>query len=486
MEKKATLFEYVYRQLVSDIEQGALRYGDALPSLHDLCDRFRVGIRTIRDVQRALKADGYIVVEERKRAVVAYRPADDADDGRIRALLARREVVDDCYRTLELVMPPLFHLAARCCSDEDLFALAQDAKRVDRSGVSEGWRISHASIVLHGLVAKAGNPLFTSCFASLERIGLVPVVPGFESPFASRAVDVDGGLMTWMFSSLLLRDADEVQYRFGCMYRGVAQRVGAYFDALENAYAPAVDIGSFGYAWNAKAGLEFVHGQIARNLVERIVRGEFVDGQLLPSIAELSAQYGVSASTVQKAYGALNVIGVARTVNGLGTRVQLGNATFSERWLEDHSFKRDVGTYVHAAQMMCAVLPAALSRVQGHAEEVASSAERALAVEEGDWAVSKALITGLIECTEPCALQTILRELNDLLRWGAFLTLFAASRESASALSSLESIALGQARRADDEGFSQSMTAYYRLMLQSVLAFLERAGMIDVDRTIVP
>ena len=92
--------------------------------------------------------------------------------------------------------------------------MAQDAKRVDRSGVSEGWRISHASIVLHGLVAKAGNPLFTSCFASLERIGLVPVVPGFESPFASRAVDVDGGLMTWMFSSLLLRDADEVQYRF--------------------------------------------------------------------------------------------------------------------------------------------------------------------------------------------------------------------------------------------------------------------------------
>ena len=60
-------------------------------------------------------------------------------------------------------------------------------------------------------------------------------------------------------------------------------------------------------------------------------------------------------------------------------------------------------------------------------------------------------------------MQTILRELNDLLRWGAFLTLFAASRESASALSSLESIALGQARRADDEGFSQSMTAYYLL-----------------------
>ena len=116
-------------------------------------------------------------------------------------------------------MPPLFHLAARCCSDEDLFALAQDAKRVDRSGVSEGWRISHASIVLHGLVAKAGNPLFPSCFASLERIGLVPVVPGFDSPFASRAVDVDGGLMTWMFSSLLLRDADAVSYTHLDVYK---------------------------------------------------------------------------------------------------------------------------------------------------------------------------------------------------------------------------------------------------------------------------
>ena len=95
-------------------------------------------------------------------------------------------------------------------------------------------------------------------------------------------------------------------------------------------------------------------------------------------------------------------------------------------------------------------------------------------------------MTGLIECTEPCALQTILRELNDLLRWGSLpyaVRGFARKRVRSLVSRKHRSRAGAQSR---DEGFSQSMTAYYRLMLQSVLAFLERAGTIDVDRTIVP
>ena len=218
--------------------------------------------RTIRDVQRALKADGYIVVEERKRAVVAYRPADDADDGRIRALLARREVVADCYRTLELVMPPLFHLAARCCSDEDLFAWLRMRSALIALAYRKG-----GAYRTHRLFCTAWwQRQATRCSRRASQLGAHRSGARWfrvSKPFCLACGRVDGGLMTWMFSSLLLRDADEVQYRFGCMYRGVAQRVGAYFDALENAYAPAVDIGSFGYAWNAKAGLEFVHGQIS-------------------------------------------------------------------------------------------------------------------------------------------------------------------------------------------------------------------------------
>ncbi|WP_235904808.1 GntR family transcriptional regulator [Eggerthella guodeyinii] len=488
MKEKATLYEYVYRHLAGDIERGTLRYGDKLPSMHDLCERYRVGIRTIRDVQKALKAEGYIVVEERKRAVVVYRPPDGIDDRGIRSLLARRDAVSDCYRTLELVMPSLFFLSARSCSDEDLHGFARDAARVESGQRAEDWRLSRSSAVLHGLLEKTGNPLFASCYASLERMARVPVIAEFDSPFSCRPVaEVDGGVLSWMLASLELRDADEVQRRFGLMYRGAGACVDAYLDELEAAYPPAAKEGeSSSYAWNAKAGLEFVHGQIARRLVERITRGEFADGQMLPSIADLSAAYGVSHSTVQKAYGMLNAIGIAQTVNGLGTRVHLGSASFPAHWLEDISFRRDVGTYVHALQMLCAVLPPALSATAPHIDAVADAVQRVLAGEEGDWAVSKSLLVGFIGCVEPVALRTILQELNDLLLWGRFFILFAASKASADALLSLAHAAYGQACAGDAEGFSRSMTSYYRLMLQAVLAFLEKAGMMEAELVLIP
>ena len=207
---------------------------------------------------------------------------------------------------------------------------------------------------------------------------------------------------------------------------------------------------------------------------------------MLPSIADLSAAYGVSHSTVQKAYGMLNAIGIAQTVNGLGTRVHLGSASFPAHWLEDLSFRRDVGTYVHALQMLCAVLPPALSATAPRIDAVADAVQRALAGEEGDWAVSKSLMAGFIGCVEPVALRTILQELNDLLRWGRFFMLFAASKASADALLSLAHAAYGQARVGDAEGFSRSMTSYYRLMLQAVLAFLEKAGMMETELVLIP
>lgn len=487
MKEKATLFEYVYRHLADDIERGVLRYGDKLPSIHDLCERYQVGMRTIRDVLSVLKIEGYIAVEERKRAVVTYRTPESDEDRSICALLERREAVIDCYRTLELVMPPLFSLSARSCSDDELGAFARDAARVEQGQRSEDWRIARSSAVLHDLLGKTGNPLFASCYASIERMARVPVIAGFDSPFARRTVEVDEDVFSWMIASLELRDASEVQRRFGLMYRGAGARVAAYLDELAASCPyPAGEEECAGYTWNAKAGLEFMHGQIARSLVERITRGEFADGQLLPSIAELSAAYGVSHSTVQKAYGMLNAIGIAQTVNGLGTRVHLGGASFPAHWIEDLSFKRDVGTYVHAVQMLCAVLPPALSATASRVDDIDAAVERVFAGEEGDWAVSKALMAGFIACVEPVALRTILQELNDLLLWGRFFMLFATSKASADALQSLAHAALGQVRGGDAEGFARSMASYYRLMLQAVLAFLERAGMIEADLVLIP
>ena len=116
MEEKTTRFEYVYRNLVDTIERGVLAPGDSLPSMHDLCLSYQVGINTVRDALHALSVDGYIILEERKRAVVADR-AQGATCACACGLVARRDEVLDCFRALELIMPPLFYLASRYCTD---------------------------------------------------------------------------------------------------------------------------------------------------------------------------------------------------------------------------------------------------------------------------------------------------------------------------------------------------------------------------------
>lgn len=487
MEEKTTRFEYVYQHLAADIERGALRPGDLLPSMHDLCVSYQVGINTVRDVLHALKVDGYIVLEERKRAVVAHRLAQHDETARACGLVARRTEVLDCFRTLELIMPPLFFLASRSCTDDELDGFVCAARRAGQRQRTEAWRLSRSSTVLHGLLEKAGNPLLSSCYTSLERLGRIPIIEGYESPYERATADSEDGVLAWIFSSLKRRDENEAVRRFGQMYRGTARYVEAYVDELAERYparrgedeAPA-------YTWNAKAGLEYVHGRIARDLVERISMGEIADGELLPSIAELSSRYGASPVTIQKACSMLNAIGIAKTVNGLGTRVRLGGESFHARWLEHLSFRRDVTTYVRASQMFCAVLPPALAATSPRIDDVSREVGRVLADEQGEWALSKALVEGFIACVEPPPLQTILLELNELLLWGRFFMLFATSKRRAEELKLHADRAFERLRAGDAEGFAASMIAYHRLTFRAVRAFLERAGMMGADRLLVP
>ena len=73
MQNKQTLFDHVYRDLREQILTGRLQYGDKLPSISRMCELYNVGIRTVRDVLRALKEEGYISTQERRPTTVQYQ-----------------------------------------------------------------------------------------------------------------------------------------------------------------------------------------------------------------------------------------------------------------------------------------------------------------------------------------------------------------------------------------------------------------------------
>jgi len=65
--------------------------------------------------------------------------------------------------------------------------------------------------------------------------------------------------------------------------------------------------------------------QIADDLAERIGKGEYADGEKLPSYRELAALYSVSPKTAQAAYRELKTTGVVVSASGQGHFVRQTN-----------------------------------------------------------------------------------------------------------------------------------------------------------------
>lgn len=61
--------------------------------------------------------------------------------------------------------------------------------------------------------------------------------------------------------------------------------------------------------------------QIADDLADRIARGEYPPGTMLPSYAQLAVMYSVSVSTAQGALRLLRDRGLTRSELGIGTFV---------------------------------------------------------------------------------------------------------------------------------------------------------------------
>lgn len=67
MKDKTTLFEYLYENLKEQIVSGRIKCGESLPSMNSVSEQYNIGIRTVKDVFRALSREGYIIRQRRER-----------------------------------------------------------------------------------------------------------------------------------------------------------------------------------------------------------------------------------------------------------------------------------------------------------------------------------------------------------------------------------------------------------------------------------
>lgn len=480
--EKSSMFQYLYNGILSQIRAGRYIYGSSLPSAAELCRIYNVGIRTARDVLKALRDDGYIRTEERRRATVIHGTEDAGNEANLRETLARRNCMSEVYDAMELLMTPLLIFCAQQCGDDELLAVDAGAKKMTRLSWIERWRLS--SQLLHTILKKADNPLFNDLYSSLELYAKIPFFEGYRHPFEIAADEAEHNFR-WRIESLVRRNYHEADRRLRSMYSSVRSYVESYLQLLAEDGRAVCPPEQEKFHWDAAKGKVYLYAEIVRDITHEISLGRWRDGCFLPASKELAAHYGVSLYVVRQALKMLEGRGFIVIRNGRRAQVSLASVGADIRRFSEPEQKRDIWVYLHALQLMTVLFP--------HAARLAAdrfTEEQRLYLRESLDKNGVAVIRSFVECVFEAlpseTLRTIFKEINGLLLWGEHLMYQPGASDRVAALARLCRQALSALDRGDNVNFAGLLNEIFIHVLLRMKKFAASAGMPEVRKIKVP
>lgn len=319
MEKEVPLYKMIYNKIVNRILTGLYPKGYVLSSVQKIHAEHHVGYTSIRRAMHLLQQEGFIQLEERKRPVVVFDEADPRSrELRWRVFLSRRRTHLDCYRAIPCLIPGLVMLGARRCTPKLLEALeglcaqpeGQLARQNDLLVLVYTWQAL--------VVQQADNDLAADLFLQIRGFDdlrfivmpSAPLVPG----------EARAALQYLRHWTKLLRAGD-----LDSLHTLVSIFCQQAMCGLERAFLPLAELPELQsvrqveFNWYVRQSPAPLYKKIAYDLLRTVHLEGMGAGDSFPSEAALMEQYGVAAVTVRGALALLNSLGVAQTVNGVGT-----------------------------------------------------------------------------------------------------------------------------------------------------------------------
>lgn len=309
MENSTELRKVVYNLLLTQIQFGAYRCGDKLPTMEETSIRLHVSIDTVRTAYLKLKEEGYISLSKNVGATVKANYGSQETERFIQSFFALRKtaIID-----LASAMRPLFGNAQwtglKNASAETLRAI---------ESLSSGEAIAAPYAMLEHLNQKysaLGNTL-------LMRL-VWQVFMFMHDPFFSIKENL------WYFDQFadylpevlaLCRHKDWPALRVTA-----DQAMDQLSLALNRFYASKITMPppeqQIAFAWSSYPKSQLCY-TFAMELLIAISRGVYPAGSLLPSQQALATQRGVSLSTARRALELLGSVGAVKSAKYVGTRV---------------------------------------------------------------------------------------------------------------------------------------------------------------------
>ena len=414
MEQESRLYKVIYQSVLTQIYSGVLRYGQVFPSQSELCQRYQVGITTIRKVIRMLEQEGVIHTSSGKRAVVCF---DESEQTYILSLMQRRECILDIYTGLDLMMPSLYAAGAMHCRNLDIYA--ESAFSAGSQDINERNIISFFTEML----LPYQNQIVLDLQSDMEHYARFPYVmqSRLENPFATSEEFIRHNYPVFL-DMAKHKELEALIARLELMYRNAGEQAGIYLSEIQKIVPDSgkrVD-----YQWFRGKNRSPLYAAVAQNLYRRALLGEFNNRTYFPSEPEIMRTYKISKSTAAKAMALLSDIGLIHTIEKKGT-VLRSSEELSPVRIEQNIIADNLTLFLNVLQIL-----AVCSQKLSFAAFLPLD-DSALADLAAEWETSPLsrtssgiihILTSFLKAHMPVkCLENILTQFDDALIWGHYL-----------------------------------------------------------------
>ena len=473
MQRKETLFEYLYHSLREEIISGRMPFGSTLPSIMRLCELYHVGIRTVRDVLERLKQEGYIKTEERKPMLVIYRQDQrEQETAAVTYIVKYQQSLRDAYATMTLIMPRILSFSVQVCSDYTLHCMKESVEEAAEKNTELRWKTNLK--IFNALLDQTHNMFFRDLFSSLTLYAR-PIFFFQEKQGSSlNRESYRFQNILWVQEAMYNRQLTESMVRLTQMYTAVQKTAELQMQRLREQY-PQIEQSKKPFIWHSDRGRDHLHVQITRDLIDKIGTGRITVGSRLPSEAKLAAQYKVSVATIRKALASLNELGYAKTQNVKGTTVCMQDENTAAKCMQIKVYRKDTLRYLSGLQLMILLMkPAARSAFPFITQQALSKLQYDLQHEER---IPLDCLTALVLQYVPLeTLRTLLTELGRIVCWGYYYSFYPSKQHGSTVLNRKSIEAVNYLQAGNQEAFSTQLCICYAHILDVV-----RSNMIDLQ-----